>query len=174
MVKKIKQQPKIVKINELTDLVRALQQNGKKVVLCHGCFDFLHLGHLRHFKEARAQGDALVVTLTQDRYVNKGPNRPFYTAAHRAEMLEALDIISFVCINPWPTAAETIETLKPDIFVKGKEYSTGTAQQDARFQREILALKKAGGKMYFTDDVVLSSSSMINDLTTDQYTQRGA
>ena len=155
---------KIVSINDLTLAVKRLQKEGKRIVHCHGCFDFLHLGHLRHFKEAKAQGDILIVTVTMDQYINKGPERPFYTVDHRVEMLAALEIIDYICINPWPTAAQTIETIGPDIFVKGAEYSTGNAQQDARFQKEVSAVKKTGGAIYFTDDIVFSSSKILNDL----------
>lgn len=164
MIKRIDKSEKVVGINALTGIVAQLQQQGQRVVHCHGCFDFLHLGHLRHFKEAKTQGEVLIVTVTLDQYVNKGPGRPFYTAEDRAEMLSALEIVDYVCFNPWPTASETIETLKPDVFVKGKEYSDGTAKQDARFRHEVAALKKVGGAMFFTDDVVLSSSAILNDL----------
>lgn len=155
---------KIVDINELDLICQGLRKQRRRTVLCHGCFDFLHLGHLRHFKQARAQGEVLIVTLTLDHYVNKGPGRPFYNAEDRAEMLAALEIVDYVCINPWPTAAETIETLKPDVFVKGMEYRDGQAQQDARFQREADAVRHAGGILYFTDDVTLSSTNIIEQL----------
>ena len=159
--------PKIVKINELTTLCDALRAEGRKIVHCHGCFDFLHFGHLRHFKAAREHGDVLVVTVTPDAYVKKGPGRPFYNVDERIEFLAALEIIDFVCVNLWPTAAETIDTIKPDIFVKGGEYRDGTAQQDARFQQEVAVIKKIGGRMVFTDEVTLSSSRMLDELASD-------
>lgn len=155
---------KIVTLNELSQICERLRRQGQRVVLCHGCFDFLHLGHLRHFKEARLQGDVLLVTVTQDRHINKGPGRPFYSADDRAEMLAALEIVDYTCINPWPTAAETIETLRPDIFVKGIEYSAGAAQQDARFLREAEAVRTAGGQIHFTSDITFSSSKIIDEL----------
>ena len=163
MIAKIKPS-KLVEFNQLNKICRRLRAKKQRIVHCHGCFDFLHLGHLRHFKEAKDQGDVLIVTVTLDQYVNKGPGRPFYTAEDRAEMLSALEIVDYVCFNPWPTAAETIETLKPHVFVKGMEYSDGTAKQDARFRHEIVALEKVGGTMFFTDDIVFSSSEILNDL----------
>lgn len=158
---------KIVKINELTALCIKLRTTGRKIVLCHGCFDFLHLGHLRHFKAARKHGDVLIVTVTPDAYVNKGPGRPFYKVEERIELIAALETVDYVCINPWPTAAETIGTIKPDKFVKGGEYRDGTAQQDARFQREVSELNKIGGEMIFTDEVTLSSTHIIDEVASD-------
>jgi rfaE bifunctional protein nucleotidyltransferase chain/domain len=152
---------KIVEISQLNLICRRLHDKKRKIVHCHGCFDFLHLGHLRHFKAARQQGDILIVTVTLDQFVNKGPGHPFYSAMDRAEMLAALDIVDYVCLNPWPTAAETIETLKTDIYVKGREYSDGTALQDSRFRREVEAVEKTGGRIYFTDEITFSSSNIL-------------
>ncbi len=158
---------KIVEINELTEICTHHQKEGKQIVLCHGCFDFLHFGHLLHFKAARKEGDILVVTVTPDSYVNKGPGRPFYTLEERTEFLAALNLIDYVCVNPWPTATETIGTIKPDKFVKGGEYRDGTAHQDARFQQEVSALEKIGGQMIFTDEVTFSSSRILGELAMD-------
>lgn len=94
---------------------------GKQVVHCHGVFDLLHVGHLRHF-EARRFGDVLIVTLTPDRWVNKGPLRPAFDEQLRLEMLSGLSCIDFVGLNEWPTAVETITRLKPSVFVKGSEF----------------------------------------------------
>ena len=69
---------KIVSIEVLEKIISKLKAKGKKVVLCHGVFDLLHIGHIKHFKEAKNQGDVLIVTLTPDKYVNKGPNRPAF------------------------------------------------------------------------------------------------
>lgn len=158
---------KIVEINDLTKQCVKHRAQGQTIVHCHGCFDFLHFGHLLHFKAARKHGDILIVTVTPDAYVNKGPDRPFYKIEERIEFLAALDLIDYVCVNPWPTAAETIGTIKPDKFVKGGEYRDGTAQQDARFQREVEELKKIGSEMVFTDEVTLSSSRMLDELAAE-------
>jgi rfaE bifunctional protein nucleotidyltransferase chain/domain len=158
---------KIVEINELTEICDRLREQDRQIVLCHGCFDFLHFGHLRHFNAARKEGDVLVVTVTPDAYVHKGPGRPFYHIEERIEFLAALDLIDYVCVNPWPTAAETIGTIKPHKFVKGGEYRDGTAQQDARFRQEVAALEKIGAQMVFTDEVTFSSSRILGELASD-------
>ena len=99
------------------------QTKGKKVILCHGVFDLLHIGHIRHFEEAKKRGDILAVTTTPDHFVNKGPGRPVFNEGLRAEAIASLDCVDYVAINQWPTAVETIHLLSPDYYVKGSDYS---------------------------------------------------
>src|SRR5690349_12984543 len=98
------------KIKDIDQLAAELGgvRRGRTVVQCHGVFDLLHIGHIRHFQEARKKGDLLVVTLTPDQYVNKGPHRPVFTASLRAEAIASLDVVDYVAINKWPTAVEAI------------------------------------------------------------------
>src|SRR5579862_9157209 len=93
-----------------------------RVVQCHGVFDLLHIGHIKHFQSAKDYGDVLAVTITPDRFVNKGPNRPCFTEKLRAEAIAALDCVDYVIINAWPTAVEAIKKIKPHVYVKGSEY----------------------------------------------------
>jgi rfaE bifunctional protein nucleotidyltransferase chain/domain len=95
----------------------------KGLVLAHGCFDLLHLGHVRYLEEARNLGDRLVVSVTSDRYASKAPGRPAFTAAQRAEMLGALKCVDEVIINDYPTAVPVIERLRPEFYVKGPDYA---------------------------------------------------
>lgn len=153
---------KILDLDSLANVIQKLKDEGKKIALCHGCFDLLHLGHLRHFKEAKSQGDILVVTLTEDRYINKGPDRPFFSQEQRAEYLASLECIDFVSINRWETAVETIEYLKPDIYAKGKEYKKAKNDITENILREVQAVQSIGGEIYYTDDITFSSSNLIN------------
>ena len=114
---------KIKTLEALPKIIVDLKQQGKVVVHCHGVFDLVHPGHIRHFEEAKRQGDVLVVTLTPDEYVNKGPGRPVFQERLRAESLAALQVVDYVAINQWPTAVETILMLRPDVYVKGGEYA---------------------------------------------------
>src|ERR1019366_10782752 len=110
------------KIRRRDDLARALESmraGGKKIVHCHGVFDLLHIGHIKHLEAARHRGDVLVVTITPDRFVNKGPHRPAFPERFRAEALASLACVDFVAANDWPTAVETIRLLRPDFYVKG-------------------------------------------------------
>lgn len=153
---------KIVELTKLRGIVAEAKKKGKTVVHCHGCFDLVHLGHLRHFMEAKAQGDILVVTLTEDRFVNKGPDRPFFTQAQRLEFLSHVDCIDYVALNQWPTAVETIKLLAPSIYVKGKEYADEKKDISGKIRDEIQAVESVGGRIYYTDDITFSSSRLLN------------
>ena len=115
--------PKIRDLENLADQLASLRASGKRIVHCHGVFDLLHIGHLRHLKSAREFGDVLVVTITPDRFVNKGPGRPAFPEGLRAEALASLECVDFVAINYWPSAVELIAILKPNFYVKGSDYS---------------------------------------------------
>src|SRR4051794_35405598 len=113
------------KIQEIEDLARILDRlraEGKSTVHCHGVFDLLHIGHIRHLEHAKKYGDILIVTLTADVHVNKGPDRPVFGQDLRAEAIAALGCVDYVAINRWPMAVEIIQLLKPHFYVKGVEY----------------------------------------------------
>src|SRR3990167_10891634 len=99
---------KIQSPTTLVKIVDALKKKGKKVVLCHGVFDILHLGHIRHFNQAKEQGDVLITSLTQDKYVKRGPGRPFFNDRLRAETLASLSMTDYVSIVESPTATDFI------------------------------------------------------------------
>lgn len=153
---------KILTLDELAERVRALRAEGKKVVLCHGVFDLLHVGHIRHFREAKSWGDVLVVTITPDELVNKGPGRPSFPQSLRAEVLAALDDIDHVAVNRWPTAVETLQLLRPDIYAKGPDYTDATKDVTGGITKEEEAIRAVGGVIRFTSDIAFSSSHLIN------------
>src|SRR5881275_2201448 len=109
---------KIRRLEDLAKHLAMLREQGKKIVHCHGVFDLLHIGHIKHLEAARQLGDALVVTLTPDRFVNKGPHRPAFPERLRAEALASLACVDFVGINEWPTAVETIKRIRLNFYVK--------------------------------------------------------
>ena len=113
---------KVQSLDELAAVSQALRAEGRRVVLCHGVFDLLHLGHMRHFEAARTHGDVLIVTVTPDRFVAKGPGRPAFNERLRAETIAALECVDYVAVNQWPTAVETIATLAPHVYAKGDDY----------------------------------------------------
>ena len=110
-------------LEELVAAVQGLRGQGKTVVQCHGVFDLLHPGHIRHLQAAKRLGDALVVTVTPDRFVNKGPGRPAFPEGLRAESLAALGCVDLVAVNRWPTAVEAIALIRPDVYAKGRDYA---------------------------------------------------
>ncbi|MEN3369768.1 MAG: hypothetical protein V7609_1911 [Verrucomicrobiota bacterium] len=153
------------KIKTLDDAARklsALRDAGKKIVLCHGVFDLLHIGHLRHLTAARQFGDVLIVTITPDRFVNKGPGRPAFTDALRAEALAMLECVDLVAINHWPSAIELIRLLKPDFYVKGSDYVEAAKDVTGGIVGEREAVEGAGGQLVFTQDITFSSSNLLN------------
>jgi len=134
----------------------------KKIVHCHGVFDLLHIGHIRYFEQARRLGDILIVTVTSDKFVNKGPHRPVFNQDLRAEAIAALDCVNYVAINKWPTAVKTIQMLKPNFYVKGNEYEDKSKDYTRGIGLEEAAIKSVGGKIIFTNDITFSSSNLIN------------
>lgn len=151
---------KIFPITELTEKVNT--ERDKKTVLCHGVFDLLHIGHIKYFEEAKAQGDILIVTVTPDRYVNKGPDRPHFTEQLRLEALAALEVVDYVALNLWPTAVETLHLLKPNIYAKGPDYQDQSNDLTGKIQEEEEAVNSVGGKLYITSGQVFSSSHLLN------------
>ena len=99
---KFKSELKIVTLDELEKTVANLKKHGKTVVMCHGVFDLLHPGHIMHFEAAKREGDVLIVTLTKDQYVGKGPGRPVFNQRLRAESIASLGCVDYVAINEWP------------------------------------------------------------------------
>src|ERR1017187_1514605 len=114
--------PKIISLEELAEITAKLKSQGKTIALCHGCFDLLHLGHMKHFEAAKKAADVVIVTITPDRYVNKGPGRPVFNEQLRMESIAALEAVSYVALNKWETAVKTIGLLKPTLYVKGQDY----------------------------------------------------
>ncbi len=116
---------KIVERSELAQLVCQRQEGGKRAVFTNGCFDLLHLGHVRYLQDARALGDFLVLALNSDSGVRrlKGEGRPLVPEQERAEILAALSCIDYITIFEEPTAGPLVELLKPRIYVKGGDYA---------------------------------------------------
>ena len=153
--------PKIMDLDELAVIVRQLKSEGKKIVHCHGCFDLMHPGHIKYFQAAKRMGDILVVTLTKDIYVDKGPGRPVYNETLRAESIAALECVDYVAINKWQTAEETLRLLYPDIYVKGQEFEK-LKDKTGKIQKEGAIAKELGIELRFTHEIVFSSTELIN------------
>jgi rfaE bifunctional protein nucleotidyltransferase chain/domain len=153
---------KVRTIAELGAITEQLRRSGRKVVQAHGTFDLLHVGHVRHLEAARDLGDILVVTLTADRFVNKGPGRPVFGETLRAEMLANLQYVDWVGINDSPDAISALEAIRPDIYVKGQDYQDPQGDVTGKITYEREAVEKHGGHIHFTDEVMFSSTELIN------------
>lgn len=155
-------QSKIKNFKELESVLQKLKEKKQKIVQCHGVFDLLHPGHIRHLKEAKKLGDKLVVSVTPDRYVNKGPGRPAFNEALRLETLSSIGFVDYVVLNDEPDAISAIKKIKPDVYVKGKEYKEHKQDVTGKISKEVLAVEDHGGSVYYSDDIVFSSSALIN------------
>ena len=153
---------KLKTIEQLGELAAAARAGGLRVVLAHGVFDILHVGHKRHLDIGKRSGDVLIVTITTDRYVSKGPGRPVFTEKLRAEMLSALESVDYVGISPDPGAEFVIEKIRPHVYLKGSEYSVDEKDVTGRIAAERAAVEKFGGQVVFTEDITFSSSSLAN------------
>jgi rfaE bifunctional protein nucleotidyltransferase chain/domain len=153
---------KVRSVAELAPIVDRLRQAGKSVVHAHGTFDLLHIGHVRHLEAARKLGDVLVVTLTANQFVNKGPGRPVFGEALRAEMLASLQYVDWVAINPEPDAVNAITAIRPDIYVKGQDYENLEGDVTGKIVAERDAVEAHGGRIHFTHEVMFSSTELIN------------
>lgn len=154
---------KIKTVNMLAEIVAGLKKKGKRIVQCHGVFDLVHLGHIRHFNLAKKEGDVLIVTITKDKYARRGPGRPIFNEHLRTETLASLAITDYVCIVDSPTATECIKMLKPDVYAKGIDYKEKEKDVTGKIYEEEEAIKSVGGRLVFTDDITFSSSKLIND-----------
>ena len=153
---------KIIKIDNLEAVSKKLKKEKKKIVLCHGVFDLLHIGHLNYFKSSKIKGDTLVVSVTPGKFVNKGINRPYNTDKDRIDFLSSIEIIDHIVLNTTATAVNVIEKLKPDYYSKGPDYKNLDKDITGEIKNEIKALKSVKGKIIFTNDRTLSSSKILN------------
>jgi len=151
---------KIQTIKNFSQTLSVLKSGNKTVVHCHGVFDLLHIGHIRYLEQARRMGDILVVPVTPDRYVDKGPDRPAFPEGLRAEAIASLGCVDYVAINQWPAAEETLCLLQPDFYVKGSEFKNISSDMTGKIAREEQVVQEIGATLAFTDDIVFSSSNL--------------
>lgn len=125
----------------------------RRTVLCNGCFDLLHIGHLLHFQAAARKGDCLVVSVTKDEFVNKGEGRPVFTQEQRCAMVGALKCVDSVVLVS--SSLEALKLVRPQIFVKGREYAGKINNDDYQF------CKAHGIEIAFTDEPCWSSTKLL-------------
>ena len=155
-------QQKIVPLSKVATRIGALRKDGLTVAHCHGVFDLLHPGHIDHLEEARELADVLIVSVTTDKYVNKGPGRPIYGIQQRLKMLASLAIIDLVFESNSPTALLAIDHVKPDFFVKGPDYQNPDDDITGNIGLERNYVEKNAGSIVFTESPSMSSSQIIN------------
>ncbi len=150
------------KIKSVEELGRIIgpRPRSRTVIMCHGAFDIVHPGHLRHLVYAKGKADRLIASLTADAHILKADHRPYIPQELRATNLAALEMVDYVIVDPNPTPIASIRRLQPDFFAKGYEYFAQGIPPET--QEEIDTLDAYGGEMVFTPgDVVYSSSRLI-------------
>lgn len=153
---------KILAMDELLAVRQRLREQGRSLVVCHGCFDIVHPGHIRHLRQAKTMGDVLLVSLTGDALITKGAGRPLIPEELRAENLAELDLVDLVYIDQNSTALSMLESVRPDVYIKGREYESNN---DPRFHAERKAVEDGGGRVIFSSgDIVFSSTALIDSL----------
>ena len=154
----------IIKYIEIAKICSNLRRKKKKIILCHGGFDFLHPGHLDHFKKAKSLGDILIVSTTGDNFFEKGIGRPFYKEKQRVNFLNAIKYIDYVTVVPFKYAKEVINTIKPNIYCKGLEYKNPN-HPNKNIEDDIKAIKKIKSKIVFIGNNIQSSTKLISEKT---------
>ncbi|MGX7394458.1 adenylyltransferase/cytidyltransferase family protein [Carnobacterium mobile] len=130
-----------------------------KVILCHGCFDIFHIGHLYHLLKAKEYGDYLIVSITGDQFINKGPNRPAYNQHEREQILSHIDIVDKVIVSNSVNAINSLKAVSPDYFVKGSDYKNS---DNENFLMEKKFCEDNKIKVIFTDERTNSSTELYN------------
>lgn len=149
-------------LNDLKELRTFFKD--KIIVLCHGCFDIFHYGHLTYLKKSKEMGDILVVSLTNDYFVNKGVNRPICNIQQRLEFINELHCVDFCCISDDYNSRNIIKELKPNIYVKGMDAKGKEINSSENLFYERIELESIGGKLVFIDLVPnLSSTNIIRN-----------
>lgn len=147
---------------EEVKVIQELKKAGKKIVLCHGVFDLIHPGHIIHFQEAKKLGDVLVVSVTAEEYVRKGPGRPYFNDEMRIKFLSAIECIDYVMLSEGYTVNDIVEAIEPDFYVKGKEYAKAEDDITGKIDEEADLVRLHGGEVAYTEGQVFSSTRLIN------------
>jgi rfaE bifunctional protein kinase chain/domain/rfaE bifunctional protein nucleotidyltransferase chain/domain len=150
---------KVISAQQIREVIGA-RPRAKKVIMCHGTFDVVHPGHVRHLLYAKTKADVLIASLTADEHIKKGNMRPYVPQALRAMNLAALEMVDYVVVDQEPTPLKNLALIQPDYFAKGYEYTAGSVHH--KTQQEIDVLESYGGEIIFTPgDIVYSSSALI-------------
>jgi len=156
---------KILKFNKLNTVIKKIKNENKIIVLCHGVFDLLNNCNVKYFKEAKSMGDILVVVITPDRFLKNTACHSNFNEDLRTETIAAIDVVDYVAINEWPTAVETINLLKPDLYVKGLNSKDSEENLTNYIQQEEDTVRSVGGKVVFSPDFEVNSSFPVKQKT---------
>jgi len=156
---------KILTFRQAISLIYKTKNEGKKVGLCHGAFDLLHPGHIKHFESAKKLCDTLIVSVTSDKFVEKrkGPGRPIFSDKLRAYSIACIEFVDFVVISDFNLGIEVIKALKPSYYIKGPDYIN---KDHYEINAEIDAIKSVGEDIIYTYDSKLSTTNILEYIKT--------
>ena len=150
------------KDTKIISKILSIKKKGAKVGLLHGVFDLIHSGHIEYFRDAKKFCNILVVSVTTDKYVNKGIGRPHFKIQQRIKNLQEIKLINFIIENDEETPINLIKKLKPDYYIKGKDYEKEGSDITGNISKEIKAIKSVGGKFVTTNSRLFSSTKILN------------
>ena len=150
-------------VKKIESIINLYRKNSYKIVLAHGTFDLLHVGHIKHLKFAKKFGEKLIVSITTDKHVKKGHGRPYFNEIFRKEMLESLEFVDHVFIVNHASAIPAIKIVKPDFYLKGEEYKDNSKDITNKIKKEKSEVKKNVGKIIYSNEITYSSSNLINN-----------
>jgi len=152
---------KLISVKEAAHIISKLKKKGKTAGLCHGGFDLLHPGHMRHFESAKNLCDVLIVSITSDKFVSlrKNTGRPIFSETLRAYAAASISYVDYVFVSNHKKATEVIINIKPSYYIKGPDY---LHKMTPGIISERDAVKSVGGMIKYTDDATLSTTEIIN------------
>lgn len=149
--------------NKLKKKIQQLKKSNKIIGLCHGVFDLIHFGHIKHFETAKSKCDYLFVSITSDEYIKKGPMRPVHKNNERVKFLQSIKFIDHVFIAKGESGIDSINLIKPDFYFKGNDYKNNKLDKTKKIFKEIDEVKKNKGRIFYTNEKHMSSSKIINE-----------
>lgn len=152
----------VTKLEFKENIQPKLKSEGKIIALCHGVFDLVHHGHITHLEQAKKMADVLVVSVTAEQYVRKGPGRPYFNDEQRLSFLAAIQYVDYVLLSESYTVDDIVESVKPDLYIKGAEYANEAADLTGMMTAERQLVERYGGKVTYTGGDVFSSTKLIN------------
>lgn len=152
---------KVLRSNDLPKIRNFYKK--KKIILAHGTFDFFHYGHFKHLEISKKNSDILVVSITSAFFVKKGPNRPIYSDKQRIEFLSGLSFVDHIYLEKSESGINVIKKLKPNYYSKGIEYQNKTNDFTNKISLEEKEVKRNGGKIFYSNQYLLSASKLINN-----------
>lgn len=157
---------KILPLPNAEKLIAKLKFQNKKMGLCHGGFDLLHAGHVKHFESSKKMCDILFVSLTSDKFIaiRKGSGRPIYTEKLRAYMVASIGFVDFVVISDYKTGIEVIKILKPNYYIKGPDYYNKN-EQEINAERD--TINSVGGEIKYTNDSKMTTTGILDYIKSD-------